>query len=316
MNRARVAFLGSPDFAVEMLRVLVDADIDIVGVVTQPDRPAGRGKQLRAPPVKVFAQQHGLEVWQPDKIRGGRLRRWLQEREVDLAVVAAFGRILTAPMLRAPRLGCVNLHASLLPRWRGASPIHRAVAAGDAESGVCLMQMDVGLDTGPVLARAAVAIAPDDTAASLHDKLARAGAMLLSDRLSDLLGGRLSAVAQPDEGVTYAPLLTKDEGKVDWSQPAAHVHNQVRGFSPWPGTWTAGPDGQRWKVHADGAAPVGGSGAPGEVIALDASGVSIACGTGALCVTDLQRPGKKRGRAADVLRGARLGLGTVFGDKQ
>ncbi len=309
----RVAFLGSPDFAVAALRALVEHGTNVVGVVTQPDRPAGRGKKMRPPAVKVHAQSVGLPIWQPTKIRGGRLRRWFEELNVDLAVVAAFGRILTRPMLEAPRLGCVNVHASLLPRWRGASPIHRAIVAGDRQSGVCLMQMDTGLDTGPVLARATAPISDNDTAATLHDKLAALGADLLTRHIDELLGARMTAHPQPTQGVTYAPLLTKDEGFVDWNAPAQTVHNQVRGMSPWPGAWTLGPHGARWKIHAEGAKPALLNGQPGELLEVGDVDVVIGCGNGSIRLSQVQRPGKRRGPAAAVIRGARLPIGARFG---
>ncbi len=308
----RIAFAGSPDFAVAMLSALLDSGADVVGVVTQPDKPAGRGKKLRPPPVKVRALQAGLPVFQPERIRGGVLRRWLEDNRVDLAIVAAYGKILTRPMLAAPRLGCVNVHASLLPRWRGASPIQRAIAAGDPASGVCLMQMDVGLDTGPVLARAEVAITPDDNATTLHDKLAAAGARLLADNLDALLSGALAAVAQPEQGVTYAHLLTKADGLIDWQQPAARVHDHIRAMTPWPGPFTS-IGGERWKVFGSSVAAIGG-GRPGEIVAVGGSEIVVACGSGAVRIAELQRPGKRRMEAATSLRGARLGVGTRLGD--
>jgi methionyl-tRNA formyltransferase len=309
----RIAFLGSPDFAVVTLQALVDSGANVVGVVTQPDRPAGRGKQLRPPAVKVFAESVGINVWQPARIRGGNLRRWFEDQQIDLAVVAAFGRILTKPMLAAPRLGCVNLHASLLPRWRGAAPIQRAIVAGDRESGVCLMQMDVGLDTGPVLARSVVPITDTDTAGTLHDKLAAAGAQLIMDKLADLFAGHLVAAPQPDDGIMHAAMLSKEEGRVDWHADASAVHCLVRGMSPWPGTWTVGPDGQRWKVHADGVSTTAMSGPAGQILAIGDEEVVFGCGQGALRVVCLQRPGKRRGPAAAVIRGARLEPGAIFG---
>lgn len=304
----RIAFLGSPDFASAMLRALVAADANVVGVVTQPDRPAGRGKQLRPPSVKVCALELGLPVVQPERIRGGVLRRWLQDNAIDLAVVAAFGRILTPPMLAAPRLGCVNVHASLLPRWRGASPIQRAIAAGDAESGVCLMQMAAGLDTGPVLARTAVPITDEDTAETLHDKLAEAGARLLAERLDELLRGRLVAEAQDDSQATWAPLLQKSEGRIDWTRPARLVHAQVRAMTPWPGA-TLDAGAERWKVFATAISAVPERGTPGTILAIGDAHAVVACGEGALRIGELQRPGKRRMAAASVLRGARLTTG-------
>lgn len=306
----RIAFMGSPDFAVSALAALLECDVQVVGVVTQPDRPAGRGQNLQPPPVKVFAQTHGLPVHQPERVRKGRLAAWLNEHQVDLAVVAAYGRLLPDDALAAPRLGCVNLHASLLPRWRGASPIHRAIAAGDAQSGVCLMRVVKELDAGPVLARVAVDIEQDDTAATLHDKLAIAGAGLLRNQLGPLLAGRLHPVAQQPEHVTFAPPLRRDEGQVDWHRPASALHRHIRAMAPWPGAWTQrAPGGDRWKVFPDGLEVVHVAGAPGTILHIQGQAVIVACGQDALRLASLQRPGKRRMAAADALRGARLGEG-------
>lgn len=302
----RIAFMGSPDFAVSALASLDRCDVEVVGVITQPDRPAGRGQALRPPPVKVFAEQHGLPVHQPRRIRKGRLSGWLKEREVDLAVVAAYGRLLPDDVLEAPTLGCVNLHASLLPRWRGASPIHRAIAAGDRQSGVCLMRVVAELDAGPVLARVAVTIANDDTAASLHDKLAAAGADLLGEHLDDLLAGRLRGSPQDHQAATFAPPLVRQDGRLDWRRPADGLHRHVRAMTPWPGAWTVWP-GQtdRWKVFADGLQVVPDSGRPGTVLRIEQEAVIVACGVDALRIARLQRPGKRLMAAAAALRGAR-----------
>jgi len=302
--------MGSPDFAVAALRVLVDAEVDLVGVVTQPDRPAGRGRALRPPPVKEFALACGLEVHQPRRVRGGRLASWLRDRGVELAVVAAYGRLLPDDVLAAPELGCVNLHASLLPRWRGASPIHRAVAAGDPVTGVSLMRIVSELDAGPVMATCEVSIGDQDTAATVHDKLAVAGAMLLRTHLEDLFTGRLPEVPQDHAAATFAPPLARHAGAMDWRLPASELHAHVRGMTPWPGAWSRWIDNnERWKVFPDGLEVVAADGEPGTLLQADGAGAVIACGEGALRVATMQRPGKKAMGAADALRGARRAPG-------
>ncbi len=309
----RVAFMGSPDFAVAALRALVHSDVELVGVVTQPDRPAGRGRAMRPPPVKLYALEQGLEVHQPRRVRGGRLAGWLTEREVDLAVIAAYGRLLPDDVLAAPRLGCVNLHASLLPRWRGASPIHRAIAAGDAVTGVSLMRIVQELDAGPVMAASEVVIEDDDTASSVHDKLAEAGAELLRRHLDDLFAKRLVEVPQDEHGVTFAPPLERSEGALDWRLPASVLHAHVRAMTPWPGAWTRWADAsERWKVFAEGLDVVAAAGEAGTLLQVDTAGAVIACGEGALRIAILQRPGKRRMGAADALRGAHRGPGDRF----
>ncbi|MBI5607338.1 MAG: methionyl-tRNA formyltransferase [Deltaproteobacteria bacterium] len=310
----RIVFFGSPPFAVAALSALVAANQDIVGVVTQPDKPAGRGNQLKPPAVKVFAQAAGLDVLQPAKVRDGTLAQWLRERSPDLGVVAAYGRILTQEVLDVPALGCVNLHASLLPRWRGASPIARAIAAGDRASGVCLMQMDAGLDTGAVLDRVVVPIGPDETTPQLEERLAAAGAQLLVRRLADLEARSLVAVPQPSEGVSVAPPIDKHEGLLDFTKPASHLHAQVRGLQPWPGCSfaCAAAPGEQWKVAPEDLLVGDHRAEPGTVAATDRQHVWIACGEGSLGVAWLQRPGKNRAPAPDVVRGVRRGLGDAL----
>jgi len=311
----RVVFMGSPAFAVPALAALVDEmpGVTVVGVVSQPDRPAGRGRKLRPPPVKRFAEARGLRVLQPRKVRDGALQAWIAGLEADVAVVAAYGRILPQAVLDTPRLGCVNLHASLLPRWRGASPIQRAIAAGDAAAGVCLMQMDIGLDTGAVLARVETPIGLDDTAETLSERLSTAGAGLLVEQLPALLAGQLTPTPQPELGVTFAPLLTKAEGEVRWDLPANQVHAQIRAMTTWPGAWTTLADspGEKWKVFPpDMRWQEEDAGAPGEVMRVKGEAVTIACGRGALVISELQRPGRRRMGAGSAFRGARLGVGT------
>lgn len=307
---ARVAFFGSPEFAVPCLEALAASEgVEVVGVFSQPDRPAGRGQQLRAPPVKVAAQAHGFEILQPTKMKDGTVAAWLREHGVDLAVVTAYGRILPQAILDAPRLGCVNVHASLLPRWRGASPIQRAIAAGDAETGVCLMQMDEGLDTGAVLARSSTPIGADETADALTARLSKLGADLLATSLSALLAGALPPTPQPDEGATYAPLLRKEEGFIDWSRPASAIAAQVRAMTSWPGA-SAEILGERWKIFPTGMRVASRpAGAPGTLLALDGEDAWIGTGDGAIGLAELQRPGRRRMGAGSALRGARMVVG-------
>ncbi|MCO4760562.1 MAG: methionyl-tRNA formyltransferase [Myxococcales bacterium] len=315
----RVVFMGSPDFAVPALEALVGMGpgVEVVGVVSQPDRPAGRGRRLRPPPVKVCAMAHGLHITQPKKVRDGTLRKWIADLDADVAVVAAYGRILPQSVLDTPRLGCVNLHASLLPRWRGASPIQRAIASQDEASGVCLMQMDVGLDTGAVLARVVTPITANDTAATLSDRLSADGAALLVDALPKLVAGELVAQPQDDDLATLAPLLTKDEGQIPWHLPAAAVHAHIRAMTTWPGAWTrlVGGSDEKWKVFPTDAQVTGASGVPGTVLAVQAETVVVACGEGAIALGELQRPGRRRMGAGSALRGARLAAGAQFGAK-
>lgn len=304
----RIAFMGSPGFAVATLRALHESGAEVVLVVTQPDRPAGRGQELRAPAVKDYALSVGLPVIQPTRVRDGSLSQQLRDLQVDLAVVAAYGRILGSDVLGAPRLGCVNLHASLLPRWRGASPITRAIAAGDAASGVCLMRMEEGLDTGPVLARVVVPISGEDTTTTLESKLAAAGAELLLHHLDNLFAQRLRAEPQDDARHTLAPPLAKSEGRIDWNRPAADLHAHVRAMQPWPGAF-ADVGGEAWRVFAEGLGLGDGQGEAGTVAALQGELVSVYCGQGTLKIARIQRPSKRPMSAGDVLRGARIGVG-------
>ena len=304
--RPRIAFAGTPEFAARALDALAGFDCDIPLVLTQPDRPAGRGMKLMPSPVKQRALAHGLNVAQPDTLKTAELRAPLVEAAPDLLVVVAYGLLLPRAVLDIPRLGCINIHASLLPRWRGAAPIHRAIEAGDARTGITLMQMDEGLDTGPMLAERTVDIAADDSTATLHDRLAATGAQLLIDTLPDLLAGRITAVPQPADGACYAAKIGKAEAALDFRRPAVELDRAIRAFNPFPGALMT-VDGTPIKLWQARVEPAGGE--PGRILAVGDDGVVIACGEGALRLTELQKPGGKRLPVADFLHGHPLRVG-------
>ncbi|MEY8838564.1 methionyl-tRNA formyltransferase, partial [Cribrihabitans sp. XS_ASV171] len=291
----RIVFMGTPDFSVPVLDALVEAGHEIAAVYCQPPRPAGRGKKDRPTPVHARAEALGLEVRHPVSLKGAEAQAEFAALDADVAVVVAYGLILPQAVLDAPRHGCLNIHASLLPRWRGAAPIHRAVMAGDAETGICIMQMEAGLDTGPVVLRRATPIGAEETTGTLHDRLSAMGAELIVEALARL--PELEPEPQLEEGVTYAEKISKSEARVDWTRPAEEIDRQIRGLSPFPGAWTT-LAGERVKLL--GSRVVEGGGAPGEV--LD-DALSIACGTGAAQLTRLQRAGKGAQDAATFLRG-------------
>ena len=300
----KVVFMGTPAFSVPVLDALVDAGHEVVTVYCQPPRPAGRGKKETPTPVHRRAAELGLPVRHPVSLKGAEAQAGFAALDADVAVVVAYGLILPQAVLDAPRYGCLNIHASLLPRWRGAAPIHRAIMAGDAETGICIMQMEAGLDTGPVLLREATPIGPEETTGQLHDRLSQMGARLIVEALARLHG--LSPETQPEAGVTYAAKIDKAEAGVDWSRPATEVDRLIRGLSPFPGAWTQ-HDGQRIKLL--GARLADGSGAPGTV--LD-DALTVACGTGAVQLLRLQRAGRGAQDAAEFLRGQPLPKGTRF----
>ncbi len=303
----RVAFMGTPDFAVPTLKALIDAGHEIVGVYSQPPAPAGRGKKLRPSPVHAFAESHGLAVFTPKSMRDADAQAELAGLSADVAVVVAYGQILPQVVLDTPKYGCVNVHASLLPRWRGAAPIHRAVMAGDAQTGVCIMQMEAGLDTGPVLMRAETPIGPDDTTLSLHDRLADMGAALIDAAITGLADGSLVVVSQGEDGVTYARKIEKAEARTDWSRPAREIDRHVRGLFPFPGAWSE-MAGERVKILAGEVEDAHGE--PGTV--LD-DALLIACGEGAYRITRAQRAGKGPMDREELLRGFRVPKGTKVG---
>jgi methionyl-tRNA formyltransferase len=298
----RVIFMGTPAFSVPVLEALVEAGHEVAAVYCQPPRPAGRGKKDRPSPVQARAEALGLVVRHPVSLKGAEVQAEFSALDADVAVVVAYGLILPQAVLDAPRRGCLNIHASLLPRWRGAAPIHRAIMAGDAETGVCIMQMEAGLDTGPVLLREAVAIGAEETTGELHDRLSHLGARLVVEALARL--GDLVPEPQPEEGVTYAAKIDKAEARVDWSLDAREVDRLIRGLSPFPGAWCE-VAGERVKLLASCLAE--GEGAPGEV--LDAA-LSVACGTGAVRLLRLQRAGRAAQDAREFLRGTPWPPGT------
>jgi methionyl-tRNA formyltransferase len=301
----RLAFMGTPDFAVPLLAELIAEGHDIAAVYSQPPRPKGRGMKEVPSPVAALALKHGLEVRTPVSLRKPEPQAEFAALNLDVAVVAAYGLLLPKPILDAPRLGCWNLHGSLLPRWRGAAPIQRAVMAGDAETGVMVMRMEEGLDTGPFLLTAKTPIGRK-TAGELTDELAATGAKLMAQGLKLLESGSFAAVLQGEDGATYAKKILKDEARIDWTKSAAEVDCHIRGLSPWPGAFSEA-NGERLKILY--AKPVDGHGAPGTV--LDDQ-LTIACGNGAVRLTRVQRPGKAAMAAADLLRGWSLAKGTVL----
>ena len=315
----RIVFMGTADFGASCLEALVGARThQVVGVVTQPDRPVGRRQELTPPPIKTLALKHGLPVFQPEKIRRPEAVAQLRALRTELIVVVAYGQILPKDVLGLPQFGCVNVHASLLPRWRGASPIQAALLAGDESTGVTTMLLDEGMDSGPMLLRERVDIKPDDNVATLHDKLATLGAKLLMKTITALADGTLRPTPQPGEGVTCAPKIKKEDGLVDWTQPARQLGNRLRAFTPWPGLFTfltteAGPRVVKIWSAAVEAKPAAGNAAPGTVTAADRNGIAVATGEGILVVRELQIEGSRRMSAEEFLRGRRLGVGVRLG---
>ncbi len=309
-------FFGTPDFSVPTLRALADAGHRAHLVCTRPDKPAGRGGKMRPPPVKVAAEELGITVEQPRSLKGGigaHLRERIASLRPDVAVVVAYGRIVPEALLEVPRLGFVNVHASLLPRWRGASPIQAAIRAGDRETGVTIMKMDPGLDTGPMLLRRAVPLPEQATAGEMHDTLAPLGAELLVEALAGLADGSLKEVPQPDDGVTYAPMLKKKDGVLDWSLPAAGIRDHVRAMTPWPGAQTRllGADVRLSEVSLPDEAPPPGA-APGTLVAVDGEAGLVATGDGLVRVATIQPAGKRAMTVSSFLQGRRTAPPCLF----
>lgn len=313
--RMQVAFAGTPEFAREALAAILAAGFDVPLVLTQPDRPAGRGMKLQASPVKQLAQQHGIQVSQPQSLRldgkypeeAAAARDALLAAAPDVMVVAAYGLILPLWTLDLPRLGCLNIHGSLLPRWRGAAPIHRAIEAGDAETGITIMQMDAGLDTGDMLLIEREAIRPDDSTAVLHDRLASLGGRLIVEALEMAACGGLTRTPQPEAGITYAHKIEKAEAAIDWFQPASLIERRVRAFDPFPGcTFTLNGDKGPETIKVWDAQAVAEHGTPGQVLHAQGDQLVVACGEGALALQMLQKPGGKRVRAREFLQSTAL----------
>ena len=291
MNTPNVIFAGTPDFAVASLKALVESGITPIAVLTQPDRPAGRGKRLSASSVKQFAEDLGIPVLQPKTLRDASVVAELEAMQPDLMVVAAYGLLLPQNVLDIPRAGCVNVHASLLPRWRGAAPIQAVLLAGDEKTGVCLMSIEAGLDTGPVYSSEAITINDDETAGELHDRLAKLGGRVLAQHVKEIAAGKLEAIAQDDSRATYAGKIATADAAIDWRRSARDIDRQVRAFNPVPGAWFMHGDERIkcWRAKA----VAGVDAPPGTVVAASQEGVVVACGDGALSIESLQRPGKR-----------------------
>ena len=302
----RIVFMGTPEFAVRSLEACLEIG-EVVAAVTQPDKPKGRGQEVAESPVKALARARGIPVLQPPKVRGTSFHEEVRALRPDVGVVTAYGKILPQELLDAPAQGCVNVHASLLPRFRGAAPIQWAIAAGDEVTGVCLMKMDAGLDTGPVIDRRELRIGPEDTAATMHDKLSALGGELVRQSLPRYLQGELKPTPQPQEGVVLAPLIKKEDGRLDFTRPAAELERRVRAFHPWPGTSTE-LGGKTLKVLK--AKVGGGRGAPGEVLEAGPGGLEVACGEGSLVLLEVQPEGKRAMSARELLAGHRVQKGS------
>jgi len=307
----KIVFMGTPEFALPTLKRLVASEHEILAVVTQPDRPKGRGRGLAASPVKQFAVEAGIPVLQPEKCRAPEFVQVLRELAPDLTIVVAFGQILSAEVLEAPRLFSMNLHSSVLPRYRGAAPINRAILNGDRETGITTMKMDTGLDTGDILLIRRVPIAPDDNAKTLHDKLAEVGAGLVMETLESLAAGTLKSTPQDDAQATLAPKLKKEEGDIDWSEDAERIHNLVRGLFPWPGAYTFYA-GRRLMLCQSAVAPGEAGEEPGRVVRASPQGIEVATGSGRLVISALKPEGKNEMTAASFLAGNKIAPGDVF----
>ena len=311
----RIVFAGTPEFAAEHLKALLASPHDIVAVYTQPDRPAGRGQKLMPSPVKQLALEHHIPVMQPPTLRAPEAQAELAALKPDLLVVVAYGLILPQVVLDIPRLGCINSHASLLPRWRGAAPIQRAIEAGDSESGVTVMRMEAGLDTGPMLLKSVTPISADDTGGSLHDRLAKLGPPAVIEAIAGLAAGTLQGEVQDDSLATYAHKLNKDEARIDWNRPAVELERVIRAFNPWPICHST-LNGEALKVLA--ATLADAQGEPGQILAASKDGLIVGCGAGALCLTRLQLPGGKALSFSDFFNSRRekFAVGTVLGAAQ
>jgi methionyl-tRNA formyltransferase len=306
----RIVFMGTPEFACPTLQKLLERKEQVVAVITQPDRPKGRGQQTLPPPVKVLAERHGIPVLQPLKVRAPEVVESIRDLAPDLIVVVAFGQILPKNLLDIPRYGCINVHASLLPRYRGAAPLNWCIINGETETGVTTMMMDVGLDTGDMLLKKSVQVDPDENTQSLHDRLSVIGAEALAETIDLLVAGKLVREKQDDALTCYAPMLKKEDGLIDWEKKAEIIKNQVRGMTPWPGAYTTF-DGKLLKVFR--VMLSSGAGIPGTVLQAGRGGIEVACAGGSIIIEELQLEGKKRLAAAEFLGGCRLEPGTCLG---
>lgn len=300
----RIVFAGTPDFAARHLAALLSSEHDIIAVYTQPDRPAGRGKKLTASPVKNIALEHDIPVYQPENFKSAEAKQQLADLNADLMVVVAYGLLLPDVVLNTPRLGCINVHGSILPRWRGAAPIQRSIWAGDAETGVTIMQMDVGLDTGDMLSIATTPIESDDTSASMYEKLAELGPKALINCVGNLAVGNIEPVKQDDELANYAKKLSKEEAKIDWNSEAAFIERCIRAFNPWPVSYFSASDNniKVWKARVE---PAQGDQQPGTILQADKTGIYIAAAKDTLVLEQIQVPGKKAMSVQDVLNARR-----------
>ncbi|TKI54782.1 methionyl-tRNA formyltransferase [Brevibacillus antibioticus] len=316
MKDARILFMGTPDFAVSSLTAVLEAGYNVIGVVTKSDRPVGRKQVLTPPPVKEAALRHGLLVLQPEKIKAEEALEEVLALKPDLIITAAYGQILPKKLLDAPKYGCINVHASLLPKYRGGAPIHKSIVEGETETGVTIMYMVEALDAGDMLSKVVVPIEERDTVGTMFDKLAAAGSELLLDTVPRLLAGELVAEQQDHSAATFAPNIKRTDEKIDWSRSAEQIYNQVRGLNPWPVAFTT-CEGKIWKLWWVEKMPAAGEGKePGTIIAREEDGIVVACGSGAVKITELQPEGKKRMSALDFLRGAgsNIEIGTKVGE--
>ncbi len=309
----KILFMGTPDFALFSLRALVESGENVVGVVTQPDKPKGRGYVLTPPPVKVYAEEQGIPVYQPATLRGEEFAKLLAEIDPDLAVVAAFGKILPANVLDYPKYGCINIHGSLLPEYRGAAPMQRAIIDGKKETGITTMMMDVGLDTGDMLLKRSIAIEANDNFETVHDKLGACGAETLMETLRALRAGTLTREKQDDSLATYAAKIEKSDCLIDFTKDAQAVHDQIRGLSPFPLAFTYLPDGKLLKVTAAKPVAWAGDAACGSVVSLDGGMITVACGAGAIALLSVLPEGKKRMSAVDFINGRKVLVGDLLG---
>lgn len=313
----RIVFMGTPIFAVSSLKALAESGKhEIVAVITQPDRPRGRGKKMLMTPVKEYALAKGYKVYQPIKVKTPEFVQFLESLNPEIIVVAAFGQLLNQPILSLPHFGCINVHASLLPKYRGAAPIHYAIMQGEKESGVTIMQMDIGMDTGPMLAQTSVSIGENTTNGELHDQLAAKGAELLLKVIDDIAAGTAHAIPQDGQKATYARLLDRSMERIDWTKSAWQIHNLIRAFNPSPSTFTTLPDGKHLKIWASLLTDKSSDARPGTVVAAGRSGLYVACGEGVLELTEVQPESKKRMAAHVFLNGHSIHEGIVLGNNK